>query len=273
MPERTIQPLEKKVRLAEMSWPEAAARIAERPSVVLLPVGATEQHGRHLPLGTDSLMVEWICEQAASQVEGVAVAPAVMYGTSHNHGDFPGTVSLSLDTLRRVLVDVGAGLLGHGFDILVIVNGHGGNLAACSAAAYDLREATGRIVAQFMWTAMVQEAWRVMESPVIWHADESETSLMLAIAPELVHLERAADEVPPGLPFFHFTEVSLLERRIDLGLPRTAALSRSGTIGEARKADASKGRAVLAEAVANLVDTLNRLREAAGVLSQHLSRP
>lgn len=244
-----------------MIWREVEAASQNRPSIALLPLGATEQHGPHMPLATDSIMVEWICCKAAEAVDGVVVAPVIQYGTSQNHKRFPGTVSLSLDTLKRTIVDVGEALLGHGFDILMLVNGHGGNLAAMSAAAHVLREKTGRVVAALTWTALVREAWSCFESPVIWHADESETSLMLHIAPDLVRMEAAKDELPPPIPFFEFTEEALLTRGIDLGLPPTHRISQSGTIGEARRAGADKGGQVVAEAVTNLIQTLQRLRK------------
>ena len=244
-----------------MTWREVQAACQNKPAIAILPLGATEQHGPHMPLATDSIMVEWICCKAAEAVDGVVVAPVIQYGTSQNHKRFSGTVSLSLDTLKRVIVDVGEALLDHGFDILMIVNGHGGNLAAMSAAAHDLREKTGRVVAALTWPALVREAWHCLESPVIWHADESETSLMLYMAPDLVRMDEAQDELPPTVPFFEFTEEALLTRAIDLGLPPTHRISRSGTIGEARRASTDKGGRIVNEAVPNLIQTLQRLRE------------
>jgi creatinine amidohydrolase len=261
-----------KVNLNEMTWQEVQALIGAHPSIIVLPVGATEQHGHHLPLGTDSIMVEQICLQAAARLEGVVVAPTIAYGTSPNHVDFPGTASISLDTLKALIMDVGQSLLAAGFDMMVIVNGHGGNTAATAAAAHDLRLASNKVVGELMWTAMVKEAWQGLESKIVWHADEQETSLMLALAPELVQQDKAVDELPPSVPFFQFTEEALLNTKVNLGLPRTQALSRSGTIGEARLARAEKGRPILEEAVANLAATLAKLRESATELTAKLTR-
>jgi creatinine amidohydrolase len=119
-----------------------------------------------------------------------------------------------------------------------------------------------------MWTAMVHEGWTVMESPIVWHADEAETSQMLAIAPELVAMDRAVTEVPPSVPFLTFTEEALLNVKIDIGLPATHALTRSGTIGEASLARREKGEAVLSEAVSNLRQTIQEFQSALPALRE-----
>lgn len=239
-----------------MTWQELRDVASRKNSLAILPVGATEQHGPHLPLGTDTIMVEWICEQAATGLEGVAVAPVIPFGESDNHRAFPGTISLSLHTLKSVVCEVGCSLFKAGFDGVFIVNGHGGNTQTIAAAALELREMTRCVVAQVMWTAMVEDGWSVMESPIVWHADEAETSQMLAIAPHLVHMDRAVSEVPSPVPFLTFTEEALLNVKIDVGLPATHALTRSGTIGEAVLARKEKGEAVLSQAVPNLRRTI-----------------
>lgn len=261
-----------KVLLNEMTWPEVNEVVQNHPSIAILPVGATEQHGHHLPLGTDTIMVERICAAAAQEVGGVVVLPSISYGTSPNHVDFPGTASIRLDTLKAMIMDVGQAVLSHGFEMLVIVNGHGGNTAATAAAAHDLRLASNKVVVELMWTAMVKDGWKVLESPVVWHADESETSLMLTLAPDLVQQELAVNELPPHVPFYEFTEEALLAVKVNLGLPRTQAISQSGTIGEARRATPDKGKVIVAEAISNLASTLTKLKESAGELAAKLTR-
>jgi creatinine amidohydrolase len=256
-----------------MTWKEAQDLLATTPSVSLLPVGATEQHGHHLPLGTDTIMVEEVCRRVAAKSEATIVAPAIPYGTSHNHASFAGTLSLSLDGLKRILVEVGSELVRHGSDIVIIVNGHGGNVQAVAAAAYELRQLQpAAVIAQVMWPSVVHEAWKVLEGDIAWHADESETSLMLHLDPELVQMDKAVDDPPHPLPFFTFTEESLAATKLDLGLPRTDALSSTGTIGYATMATPSKGEAIVAEAVDKLSLTVRDLRLAWPELSQALSR-
>lgn len=258
--------------MARLTWPEVGAVLERRPNLVLLPVGALEQHGHHLPLATDAIMVESLCLQTAEAFDQVLVAPTVPYGTSANHDAFPGTVSIRLRTLVDLIVDIGTDLIRQGADMVLIVNGHGGNTQAVAAAAHELRQATGNVVAQLMWTGMVHEAWKVLDGDISWHADESETSLMLAMASDLVHLERAVDERPKDLPFFRFTEEALLATKVDLGLPKTDALSSSGTIGLATLATRSKGEAIVQEAAENLRRTIADLLEHHETLRASLGR-
>lgn len=255
-----------------MTWPEVGAVFKRRPNLVILPVGALEQHGHHLPLGTDSIMVDALCSLAAAGLEQVVVAPGLHYGTSANHDAFPGTVSVGLDTLVRLIVDIGLDLFRQGVDILLIVNGHGGNTQAVAAAAHELRQRSGKVVAQLMWTATIHDSWNVLEGDISWHADESETSLMLAFAPELVREGKAVDERPRDLPFFKFTEEALLATKVDLGLPKTDALSASGTIGLAKLATRAKGETMVSEATKNLRSTITQLLEHHGTLLAHLTR-
>lgn len=257
--------------MARLTWPEVGAVLKRRPNLVVIPVGALEQHGHHLPLGTDSIMVDALCRRAAAGLEQVLVAPGIPYGTSANHDAFPGTVSVSLDTLVRLIVDIGLDLFRQGIDIVMIVNGHGGNTQAVAAAAHELRRRSGKVVVQLMWTSMVHDSWSVLEGDISWHADESETSLMLAFAPELVRAGQAVDERPPDLPFFKFTEEALLATKIDLGLPKTDALSSSGTIGLAKLATEAKGEAMVAEATENLRRTMAQLLEHHETLLAHLT--
>jgi len=262
---RTSSPL-----IRNLSWRDVQ-EVAKFPSsLAILPVGATEQHGEHLPLGTDTIMVEAICERAAVGLSGVAVAPAIPFGESHNHTAFPGTLTVALDTLKALVCDVGLSLFRSGFKVVFIVNGHGGNTQTLAAAALELRQRAAGVVASTMWTSMVENAWEGMESAIIWHADESETSTMLSVAPELVRMDRAVDEIPSPLPFFEFTEEALLNVKVDLGLPTTHALTRSGSIGEPLLATAEKGEPVVEQTVRNLRRTIRELQEAFPALQKAL---
>lgn len=249
-----------KVTVGEMSWREVAQAIENGSRVVVIPVGATEQHGPHLPLTTDTLMVESVARMAAVRAGGVLVAPAVPYGASDMHLDFPGTVSLRLDTLRSLLVDVGRTLSGHGFDVVVLLNGHAGNTAAIAAAADDLRRLTGKIIAVIAWWAYIQEGYRSLESKIIWHADEFETSIMLHLYPEEVQMQHALNEMPRPVPMHDFTAEAQFTAKVDLGLSRTKAVVDSGTVGEARLARADKGKLCVDEAVSGLARIFQELR-------------
>jgi creatinine amidohydrolase/Fe(II)-dependent formamide hydrolase-like protein len=249
-----------KVALGQMTWKDVAAAIERDARVVVIPVGSTEQHGPHLPLLTDSLMVESVAHAAAQRAGGVLVAPLIPYGTSDNHIDFPGTASLRLDTLRALLVDVGRTLAGHGFDVVVLLNGHGGNSQALRAAAYELRQVTDKVIAAIDWFAYINEGNRLMESAYRWHADESETSLMLHLHPAHVRMELAVNEAPRSIPLFEFTHEALLTAKVDLGLPRTKAVVDSGTFGDAKLGTAAKGKVCVDEAIGALAKVLQDLR-------------
>jgi creatinine amidohydrolase len=214
-----------------------------------------------MPLITDSLMVTWVADQTATQVPGVLVAPTITYGVSHNHIDFPGTATLRVKTLKNLIKDVGRSLLGHGFKVLVLLNGHGGNNATVAVAAIELREETGKIIANIYTPALVKKAYKTLECEINWHADEGETATMLVAAPELVDMSRAVREIPKPIPLFEFTEEALSSSMVDLGLPKTKQVTQSGTIGDATLATREKGQRILDETVGNLVTTLHQLQK------------
>ncbi len=172
-------------------------------ALVLLPVGATEQHGPHLPVGTDRLTVEHVAWAAADAVEQVPVlvAPTLPFGSSHHHLPFGGTLSLSTETYYRVLVDLVESLIADGFRRIFILNGHGGNNELIQLAARDtaLKHAAHVAAAPYWtiaWDALLeQEAHRHAGLP--GHAGTFETSLMLAMRPELVREPRPHRDNPP----------------------------------------------------------------------------
>ena len=120
-----------------MTSPGLRSRLSDT-DLVIIPVGATEQHGPHLPLCTDSINIEAVAEDAA-RAETVLVAPTITYGVSENHLAFCGTIAVRPQTLTAVLVDIGESLLSHGFSRLLLLNGHGGNYEAMALAAHELR--------------------------------------------------------------------------------------------------------------------------------------
>src|SRR2546423_1635990 len=129
------------ILLAQRSWPEVRAVLGGN-QVVLVPVGAHEQHGPGIALATDTISAEVLCHRAAARLgERAAVAPAIPYGVSWHHMRFPGTISLTSRTLATVLVEVATSLARHGFPCVAFVNGHGGNSAAVALAVEEAGEA------------------------------------------------------------------------------------------------------------------------------------
>jgi len=167
----------------------------------VLAVGSTESHGLHLPHGTDTLVTSHIAEAVAERVEGLLVLPALPFGMSAHYSSFPVAISLSTETLIHVLKDVFDSLLKHRITRLLIVNGHDGNIPAIEAATREFRTEHPEM------RIAVLEAWWVTAGELVpegtfevWdglgHAGEGETSIMLAVAPELVEMEKARGVVP-----------------------------------------------------------------------------
>ena len=207
--------------LADRPWPSVAEISTTR--TLLLPVGSTEQHGPHLPLDTDTRIAVAIAHGVAENMpERVIVAPPVTYGASGEHADFPGTLSIGVDALAAMLVELGR--TADAFGEVVFVNGHGGNLASLRSATSTL-QSEGRKVRSW--------SWRVPDGDA--HAGRTETSLLLAIDAAVVHLEAAE----PG-------RVEAVGDLLDvLRRDGVRAVSPNGVLGDPSGASAEEGRALL----------------------------
>ncbi len=219
---------------ASATWAEAGSA-CRRGAPAVLPFGALEQHGPHLPLSTDTIMAAWLSEKVADAVDGWLL-PAVPLGDTSANDGFPGTVTLSFDTVRAIATDVGRSLKRTGFPCLIIVNGDWGNRAALGQAARDLA-AGGWPVLVVDYPGLAEVASAVCETPAagagFYHADEVETSAVLALHPELVHMELAVAGYPEMPATLGSTPTDL------------SRLSPSGVFGDPRPATATKGHAIL----------------------------
>ena len=170
------------MHLAETSWTDVAEL---ETNLAVMPVGSTEQHGPHAPLGTDTLNAETIADAGADAFDGdVAVTPAIPVGVAEEHRAFAGTMWVSDDTFRAYVRETAASLARHGFDRIVFVNGHGGNVDALDEVAARLtRDGTAYAVA-FTWFEAVDTA------VPMGHAGGRETALLRATHPDLVHDDR-----------------------------------------------------------------------------------
>lgn len=176
-----------------------AVRTSAGTSLLIVPLGSTEQHGLHLPAATDSVIVEAVAERAAELVatrSKVLLAPTLAYGCSHHHLAYPGVGTLSHLTYITTVVEICESLLRSGFKRLLLLNGHGGNEDALRVAARTLvheRKSTAVVGVASYWSAS-EDALAEIGLPSTWrvpgHAGGFETSLMLAIRPDLVDLER-----------------------------------------------------------------------------------
>lgn len=179
--------------LADVGWPdvEEYLRHDERLIVVL---GSTEQHGRHLVFGTD-VIEPWEIARRVSDRTGVLVAPPLCYGMSLHHLVFPGSLSLRPHTLSLVVADLLHSAYQHGFSRILILNGHGGNVPAIQVALAEvLNELHGLHVRLESWwtSAEVKAVFETAFGTPGGHADAGETSVVLAARPEVVRLDRAA---------------------------------------------------------------------------------
>jgi len=214
--------------LGEWTWPDVGRR---RP-ILLVPLGSTEQHGPHLPLDTDSRVAVAVCHRvAAVATVGVMVAPALAYGASGEHQGFPGTLSIGREALAAVVTELGRSA-GSDYRLVLFVNGHGGNAEALAGAMATL-EGEGRPVRS--WSPTVRD-----DSDS--HAGRVETSLLLALAPELVRRERA--EVGATAP--------LGELMAQLRTGGLRAVTANGVLGDPAGASAEEGERLLAAWTAEL---------------------
>ncbi len=206
--------------LAEMSWEEVQEYIAHDRRVIL-PLGATEQHGRHLGLGTDFIEAEAIAWGTGEQ-SGVAVAPTLNYGVSLPMARFPGTLSLQPTTLIAVLGDIFRALARHGFRRVLVVNGHGGNTPALGSVLLSLADELPDFRAKLFewWTDA--EAFRViieMLGPQEGsHAGPGETAFMLAVRPQAVKLQRLTGRDAPVKPSRDFTTAQTFAEKYPDGI-------------------------------------------------------
>ncbi|MEQ8344376.1 MAG: creatininase family protein [Sneathiellaceae bacterium] len=231
-----------------MTAPELR-RLAAQDAIVLLPVGSTEQHGPHLPTGVDDFLATEVCRRVALKVGAerpaalspVIVAPGLWCGLADHHTAFGGTFTLTLGTYHAVLRDLCRSILGAGFSRLVIVNGHGGNVMGLAAIATELtRELQAAIATTSYFLEAPGGARKILQDQDdVMHAGEAETAMMLASAPDLVRLGELEAAHGP-----HFDIARAL--RPALGRVRGFdALTPSGVLGDARRATAEQGEALL----------------------------
>lgn len=240
--------------LAHLSWPQIDA-IDKEDGVVLLPIGAVEQHGPHLPTLTDSLiathMVAETLKVLPSEVKAWALPP-LNYGKSNEHINFPGTITLTTPTLRAVVHEIAESVAHAGFRRLAFVNGHGGNVPVLQAATRDIRVETG-LMMFYLQAGVVGDKDRPFELSAEearfgFHAGEVETSVVLAIDESLVEMDKAIKHIAnfpeTNTPLFLFGSASAAWLSDDWG--------QAGIFGDATIATAEKGQALIEAGVKQL---------------------
>lgn len=171
------------MRLSNLTWPKAEEYFRTHDTV-LIGVGSIECHGRHMPLGTDTLIPDFLLDKI-EQKSDVLICPTIPYGATESLCDYPGTINLGTELLYQVLGRVCDSLFQHGARRFVILNGHGGNIKSIDRVGYDIQR-KGGILAELNWWLM---AWDMDPAWKGGHGGGEETAAMLAIDPSCVHME------------------------------------------------------------------------------------
>ena len=241
------------MNLIELKWPDVAALLRDVP--VVIPVAALEQHGRHMPVFTDSMLLGEIVRRAGERLgERVLWTPLQWLGNSEHHLDFPGSMSAAPRTYLNLLREMAENFIAYGFKRIVFLNGHGGNHVPGSQAVYELRQKYRKrndLLLLFATYWDLGKPWDTLpelKQRRMGHACEFETSMMLRIAPHLVGDHRATPTVEFGSPFEPAVRGWTMPDR-----------SEPGHIGEANAATAEKGEHLFATFAAGAVAFLERV--------------
>jgi creatinine amidohydrolase len=235
------------LHLDRMTWAEVKAEINNGRDTVIVPFGSTEQHGRHMPLGTDAVLGDEIGWALADRLDAF-MAPTVRFGCSEHHLSFAGTISLGEETFKRVVSDVVASLSRHGFRRLVLLPTHGGNFKPLAEALAGLKPVENvKIVAFTDLEGLVKAAFESSSASGVSpaqsgaHSGEWETSLMLALRPDQVKMNHAA----AGF----VGELSEIMEKVFDGIQN---LDQNGVLGDPRPATAAAGEKYFEEIVESI---------------------
>ena len=252
----------KTLLLEEMTWPEVEAALDDGFTSVVVAVGAIEQHGRHLPLLVDEARGDRLAFEVARRLGRSLVGPTIRVGCSEHHMGFPGTISVSTDTLRAICLDYVESLARHGFRTVYLVPSHGGNFAPLAAMLDELRAAgapdctvhayTDLLEFVGLWQGAVREVAPGLTDRVGGHADIAESSEMLCIRPDLVRAELAEAGYVGGF------DAALAERIFGEGL---RAVTSNGVLGDPRGMSREIGERCIARAAEGIVAAFQAVRE------------
>ncbi len=253
-----------KVFLSDMSWPEVEARLKET-DVVLVPTGSNEQHGPILPEKTDIFISTEISRMAAQEVSDdvkAVVAPPVPFGYSPEWLEWPGTISVRIETLRNLLMDIVVSLAHHGFKKIVLVNGHGSNPPVMWQVMTEMNQREDVMLLTLNWWQLIMDEYeKVIDKKGGLHADELETSMIMALGEE-VDMKKARKTKPakefgdfqrPGYDTLYAQPVYFWKTgHVRKGMP-------SGVMGDPTRSTKEKGEKILQAAVARLAKLLREL--------------
>lgn len=235
------------LHLDQLTWEEVKTEIQAGRDTVIVPFGSTEQHGRHMPLGTDAVLGDELGWGLADRLDAF-LAPTVRFGCSEHHMAFAGTISLSSATLGYIVTDVVSSLSHHGFRQIVLLPTHGGNFKPLATAVAQIEPVKDvRILAFTDLMALIEAAFKSSSKFKISpaqsgaHSGEWETSLMLMLRPDQVKMERAAEGF--------LGELSEITSKVFDGIEH---LDKNGVLGDPRPATFEAGKQYLADAIESL---------------------
>jgi creatinine amidohydrolase len=247
-----------------MTWPQAR-RAARDGRVVLIPVGAIEQHGPHLPVDVDNRIVEWLCQESARRRPDLLMTvPPIHYGFNEHNMSFPGTVTVSMQHFIDYVADVALSFVRQGHKRVVLINGHGSNSMLCAMVARQVvnesQDALGAAVNHWALARDLAERLRDTPSGGMAHACEYETSWYLFLDPDAVHMDLAAVDMVE-----HHTDWAWVDLMAGDGpaaiIDDWSRISNgSGVEGDPRTASAEKGARYAEEEVHNLIDFCEQFR-------------
>lgn len=249
------------VRLGHMTHEEVGAAIAEG-RLAIVPTGATESHGPHMPCDTDTHQADYMAVALARRV-GAVVAPAVPYAVSKTFEHFPGTVSLSIPTYQELVYEIGAALVRQGFASILLLNGNRPNGTSNDAVARrlidDLDDRDITVTAVSYWEPGAAAIHRLRSSEVggMGHGGEFETSFQLATRPELVKMERLEGV---RTPLVGWDLVAPVEPARTYRRRPTPESNHASIFGDPHEASARSGEAFVAAALDALVDMIENLQ-------------
>lgn len=256
-PEVPVSCKNQRILWGEMTWPEAE-KMLKGIDIAILPVGAVEQHGPHLPLDTDSFDADYLARKVAAACSEPKpfVMPLIPYGVSYHHEDFKGTLSISNDVLARLVYEIGMSAARNKIRKLVIINGHGGNSPALNHAAQLINRDSRIFVCVDTGETSDVDIYKLVETPNDVHAGEIETSTTLAIRPHLVRMDQAAKLIPR----FSSRYLDFTSKRGVAWYAHTQKISPDGVLGDPSKASAEKGEKMWLIMLAHLVGLVEELK-------------
>lgn len=252
------------VRLSHMTWDDVKDAISAE-KMVIVPTGATEAHGPHMPTDTDTHQAEWMAVELAKRVNAV-VAPPLAYGISKTFEHFPGTISLSIPVYQEMLYEVGMALVKQGFKHVLLLNGNRPNGTSNDAVARRLIDDLDQdydfmVTAASYWEPAAAEIHKLRKSGVggMGHGGEFETSFQLATRPELVHMDRLEGVYAPLVGWDLVAPVTPSRTYRRRPTPET---NHASIFGDPHQASAETGGKMLEAAVDGLVRMIENLQPA-----------